>query len=210
MRLHTTFASAIKPLLATVLFLFSTSQKIIAQEQNLVYLSSELNLGNYIGLSGDINYILNETYTFKFGIVGNIRKPVNQPDDYNAGIIGVLSYGLVKARDHMQSVNIAVGKLYKLNQSGTLRLNAAAGIGFTNIQSTENWQKIDDATIGTNYTYDVVEKNTVSLIINPKIEIPLGRVFGFTISPMAIINAESSYYGLGFGSMIGKISPKLK
>ena len=105
----------------------------------------------------------------------------------------------------MGSINAAVGKIYNLNSAKSLRLNTAVGIGFTQIQTVGNWQKDLNANFVENYTYDNVSKNVVSVIINPKLEIPLGGVFGFSVSPMAVLNSKSNYYGVGLGYIIGRV-----
>ena len=196
-----------KNFIITILLVIGTAQKSFAQEidKPLYYFSSEVNLGNYIGITMDLNYIVDQKYTFKLGVVANIRRPVNQPTDYTSGLIGILSFGLAQPVETMGSINAAVGKIYNLNAAKSLRLNTAVGIGYTQMKTLDHWQKDSDATLVKNYTYDKVTKNVVSVIINPKLEIPLGRVVGFSVSPMAVINAKSSYYGIGIGYVIGRL-----
>ena len=183
----------------------STAQEV---EKSLLYMSSELHLGNYLGVTTDLNYIYNEKYTAKFGFIANIRSSPDQPSDYSSGIAGLVTYGIASARETIFSVNIMAGRLYNLNERKSFRLNAAVGIGYTTIRTIENWQKTSSTSFTGNYTYDIRNKSTASLIINPKLEIPLGRVFGFTVSPTAVINSESNYYGIGLGTMIGRIRSK--
>ena len=196
-----------KNFIITILLVIGTAQKSFAQEidKPLYYFSSEVNLGNYIGITMDLNYIVDQQYTFKLGVVANIRRPVNQPTDYTSGLIGILSFGLAQPVETMGSINAAVGKIYNLNSAKSLRFNTAVGIGFTQIQTVGNWQKDLNANFVENYTYDNVSKNVVSVIINPKLEIPLGGVFGFSVSPMAVINGKSNYYGVGLGYIIGRV-----
>lgn len=59
-------------------------------ENNAFYLSNELNLGNYIGVDVNLNYIIKEKYSFKIGCTGNIMKPKSQPENYSSGLIGLL------------------------------------------------------------------------------------------------------------------------
>ena len=177
-------------------------------EKHLIYFSNELNIGNYFGYSGDLNYVYNEKYSAKIGVVGNIRRPTNQPADYTTGVVGLLSFGLYGPYQTMGSVNLQVGRIYYLNSKHNTRLNAGVGIGFTTVETVENWESAGGSSFAANYTYDLNTKNTTSLIINPKIEFPLGKVFGFTISPTAVINNKSSYYGIGLGYMIGVIRSK--
>ena len=101
-----------------------------------------------------------------------------------------------------------MGKIYNLNQKGTIRANVALGVGYTVIDEPENWQYIpNNATINLdeNYTYDYYKYNTISLIISPKIEFPISKYFGFSVSPMAQINKDRSYCGVGLGIMLGKV-----
>lgn len=69
----------------------------------------------------------------------------------------------------------------------------------------ENWKKINNKTVSVtkNYSYDDVEYQAVSLIVNPKIEFPITRYFGFTVSPMLQKSKDRTYFGIGLGSMIG-------
>ena len=48
-----------------------------------------------------------------------------------------------------------------------------------------------------------MKKNRISLIINLKIEFPLTRFYGLTISPMIQINKSRTYFGIGIVYMFG-------
>lgn len=63
-------------------------------ENNAVYATVELNLGNYFGTDLNLNYVLKEKYSFKVGYNGNFRKPKSQPEDFTSGITGILIFGL--------------------------------------------------------------------------------------------------------------------
>ena len=56
---------------------------------------------------------------------------------------------------------------------------------------------------GTYCSWDNEKQNSVRLIINPKIEFPLTRFYGLTISPMIQINKSRTYFGIGIGYMFG-------
>jgi len=186
-------------------FIFSF-ELVYAQfaENNAIYFSQELNFGNYIGLNADLNYVYKERFSFKIGYNGNIRKPKSQPDDYSSGLVKGILLGLENPYDQMENYQIAVGKIGRLNKSGTIRINFLVGIGYTIIREPENWQKIESKSlIAENYTWNYKRDNTASLIINPKIEFPLTSFFGLTVSPMLEVNKYSVYYGVGIGTMLG-------
>ena len=100
---------------------------------------------------------------------------------------------------------ISAGRIYKLNQEGNIRLNMLLGAGYTIIAEPRNWLKIHNSSINLaeNYSYDFERRYAVCLIINPKIEFPISKIFGLAVSPMLQINKERVYYGIGVGYMIG-------
>lgn len=191
-------------LLAISLITFNFANAQFA-ENNAIYATGELNLGNYFGTDLNLNYVLKEKYSFKVGYNGNFRKPKSQPEDFTTGVTGILVGGANSPVDVFENFGVSIGRIYKINQSGTIRANLSLGVGYTIYTEPENWKKIDSSTVSVfkNYSYDNVEYKAVSLIVNPKIEFPITRYFGFTISPMLQINKDRTYFGIGLGSMIG-------
>lgn len=174
-------------------------------KNNAMYATNELNLGNYFGVDLNLNYVLKEKYSFKLGYTGNLRKPKSQPKDFTSGLTGIFLFGLNSPVDKFENFGASVGRIYKINQTGNIRINFSLGMGYTIYTEPENWEKINDNTVflTNNYSYNNVEHKAISLIINPKIEFPITRYFGFTISPMLQINKNRTYFGIGLGSMIG-------
>jgi hypothetical protein len=98
-----------------------------------------------------------------------------------------------------------------LNNKGTIRANVSIGLGYTYIKEPENWKFIENNTIinlAENYTYSFRSYDTISFLINPKIEFPLTSFFGLSISPMIQINKIRTYYGIGLGTILGKLKEK--
>ncbi len=190
-----------------LLFFVLTFSSVKAQNvtANTYYATSELNIGNYFGLDWTLNYVIQNTYSIKVGFTRNIRDPKSKPDDYSRGL-GFLSFSY--PFDYFSTYKVELGKIYNLNQKGTIRANLALGVGYTVIEEPENWQYIpNNATVNLdeNYTYDYYKYNTISLIISPKIEFPISKYFGFSVSPMAQINKDRNYCGVGLGIMLGKV-----
>ena len=196
-----------KKTLILLLIIFASVNIANAQfaKNNALYATGELNMGNYYGTDLNLNYVLNEKYSFKLGYTGNLRKPKTLPEDFSTGVTGILVWGLNHPMDNFENYGASVGRIYKLNQSGTIRVNLSLGIGYSILTEPENWEKINNnfVHLQKNYSYDNVEHKAVSLIVNPKIEFPITRFFGFTISPMLQINKERTYFGIGIGTMIG-------
>lgn len=107
----------------------------------------------------------------------------------------------------MGNYHALAGKIFTLNQNETIRLNAMAGIGYTVLSEFTNWKPANDRW-GENYTYDRIEHDVISLIINPKFEFPFTPNVGLTASPMLQINKDRTYIGIGIGAMLGILRRK--
>ncbi len=199
--------------ISLIILIVLNTQLITAQNniKDTYYLSYELNLGNYLGVDFNLNYVFKNRYSLKLGFSGNVRKPKSQPEDYSAGLNGLFSVGIENPYDHLLNYRIDFGKIYNLNPQETIRVNFSFGIGYTIIKEPNNWQFTEsDAVINLaeNYTYSYRSYSTLSFIINPKIEFPFTRFYGLTISPMIQINKDRTYFGIGIGQMIGLLRKK--
>ena len=171
-------------------------------QNHAIYLTPELSLGNYIGLDINLNYLYKEKYSFKIGYSGLARIPNSQPDDYSVGIETLFFFGLLRPYDVMETYQVGFGKIYILNNKGTIRANLYIGIGYTTITEPYDWEVMNTILV-TNYNWKYKSHHTVSLIINPKIEFPFTRFYGLSASPMVVVNKDRTYFGLGIGHMIG-------
>ena len=184
------------------------------KKKHTFYATGELNLGNYFGGDLNLNYVLKEKYTFKIGYTGNVRTATSIPEDYDDGFFLLMPFwssfstlDCSTPKEHIGNYRFDVGRIYKLNPSGTIRINAALGLGYTTVTEPV-WKKKKQKCFlffcdGPNYSWNYKEKRTISLIINPKIEFAFTRIFGFTISPMVQINKYRTYFGIGIGTMLG-------
>lgn len=198
-----------KVIIAVVLHFVSININAQFSEKNALYSTGEIAFGNYLGMNLNLNYIINEKYSFQIGYSGNIREAKSQPPDFNSGLVGIFTLGFAQFHfDHMDNYQILVGKIYHLDERGHIRFNLAGGMGYTVITEPTNWEPVAGFTLGNNYTYDTDRHSTVSLIINPKIEFPFTRIVGLTISPMLQINKDRTFIGIGFGTMIGLLRKK--
>lgn len=198
-----------KQILFAVFFIFGIS-KINAQfaENNAIYQSIGITVGNYVGLNLHANYVLKESYSFKLGYSGAIREPESKPEYYSSGLVGALSFGLAMPFDQLHNFQIMAGKVYRLNKKGTIRANLSLGLAFTSVKEPTNWEFRSNNFIVENYTFDYHSYNTFSLIINPKIEFPFTWIYGLELSPMVQLNKDRTYYGIGIGHMIGLLRKK--
>lgn len=185
----------------------STAQKK-HKEKSKYYVSSEVGAGNYMNYGVDLNYVVNDKYTFKVGYSGFVRNSKALPADLTATIS--------TPRDIMNTLQFMVGHaIYLSPKNKKSRVNLAAGIGFTSIDKPNNWEVVNmgkndfhqNNNSNTNkiYMYDTSIEQEASFIIQPKIEFLIERYFGFTVSPTLQISESETYIGIGFGSMIGNL-----
>ena len=175
-------------------------------KNNKLYASSELSIGNYLGVDVNLNMITKKNYIFKVGFNGNFRSSRSTPSDYVDIVDPTLFAG---PRDYFNSFQIGFGKLYNigkienLDENGIVRANISFGLGITTLKERVNWRLNNNSFLY--YISDGKRYSTISLIINPKIEFPFKKFFGLTISPMIQINKYRTYFGIGIGQMIGLV-----
>ena len=182
---------------------FITTIGLAQTQQNAFYGTFTVNLGNYVGVDAELDYIFKEKYSFRLGYSGNIRKPVSEPDDYSTGLTGALLLGLTSPFDQFENIYAGAGRVWSLNPAGTVRINATVGLGFTILREPGNWQPVSNGFLTENYTWQYNRYNTVSVVLSPKIEFPITRIYGLVIAPTVQINKDRTFIGLGIGNMIG-------
>jgi len=191
-------------LIFTFIFFQSVAQ---ADYDDDLYLSGEVNLGNYVGINVNANYVIEEKYSFQGGFSVHLRNSKSRPINYSTGLISLYSPDMLSF-DYLRSVHFLIGKIYNLNELGSARVNLAGGIGYTRTSRPENWRPIGifaPFPIGSNYAYDVRQLSSIGIIFNPKFEFPFSKFLGFTISPMFVFSRDAVFVGLGFGGMIGGV-----
>jgi hypothetical protein len=155
----------------------------------------------------NLNYILNEKITFRAGYSNSSRIARTLPDDYEMGLLGLFALGLNTPHDFMQNIQFEAGWVWNLNEKGTARFNACAGLAYTKIERPTNWEKVDTY-MGSNYTWDYEFLHKVSLVIHPRFEFPLIRYFGLSINPMLQTNRDMTFFGVGVGVMFGLLTKR--
>ncbi len=178
------------------------------EQNHALYLSNEVQIGNYFGLESGLNYIYKGRTSFKLAYSGVIRNPRSEPEDFNSGLTGALLLGLTDPWDQLEHLQLTVGRIYSLNEKGTLRFNLNAGIGLAWVREPINWERVESGTLATNYAWDYNRYSTISFVINPKLEIPFTHILGLSVSPLIQINKDRVYFGIGIGTLLGVLRPR--
>lgn len=104
---------------------------------------------------------------------------------------------------------LQVGKVILIGNSPKVRFNLLVGVAKTEIIEPTDWKYLDNTWIEENYSYTYKASSVFSIILNPKMELPLGRFIGVQFSPLLILNTKRCYAGVGFGIMLGKLRRKI-
>ena len=175
-----------------------------AQEVNSLYLSSSLELGNYFGMDGNITFISKNKLSVSAGVGWMLHEAENYPDDIDdsddIGFSGV---------DGSAYTYLTAGKIVQFKKSNRIRLNLSGGLVMMWSDIEENYVRGQQTDHGYYYDYDRNSYQAVGLILNPRLEISLFSMVGLHISPKVILNQKKSFYGIGFGFMLGKLRKRL-
>lgn len=199
-------------LILFTLLVFLFSQKLNAQffENNSIYLSNEILFGNHLGIDVSLNWINKNKISIQSGYSGHISFAKSRPNDYTGGSISLFTLGTNSPSDKINTFFIKVGKVILLNEKETIRFNLMGGLGITSFREATNWQPLTGSNqggfiSGPNYTFDYQFETLLCVILNPKLEFPLSRVFGLNISPLVEISSKRVVWGIGVGTMVGNI-----
>lgn len=183
------------------------------------YGSGHIAVGNYRGLDLNLNYIYKAKYVLQFGVSQHHRQAASTPSNYQRGFtIEVLpsAFFLSGPIDVFSNLQLTGGKIFQLNKKATLRLTLAAGVALTSLSEPRNWRKnTGGGGFGgeflprASHRFDYHAYNTLSIVINPKIEFPFSRFYGFSVSPQLVVNKDRMLVSIGVGHMIGFLRKKV-
>jgi hypothetical protein len=178
-------------------------------ENNSLYLGLGPNVGNYSGLDINFNYASQRKWSAQIGIKSGIRGAKNKPDDFSGGILGLLSRGLTNPKDEITSYQFLGGRMIQLDgEEGRFRLNLLTGPSINKFKNSVNFQpSTENGVILGTYTFENEKDSGMGWMVKPTLEIPLGKVVGFGISPYLNFNSKNFAYGFEFQLLIGILQP---
>ena len=160
--------------------------------------STEMN-----GLYAGYNYVFKERLTARFEMGVGMKKPDNLPDDYKSALFSG------NPVNTMVSFILSAGTMVNLLKNGKLRVNFQVGGGLLYIVRQSNWEKLSfDSSLSkvtnANYKYDKVSSTNPCLVIAPRFEYAFIPYFGFSFTPLVVLNTDNHFYGVQLGLIVGK------
>lgn len=176
--------------IATVIVLF-TALICHAQQEQPVYIYGEIGGGG--GTGGSIRFDLNSLFLkdniVSVGYYGYEHRAYNVPIDYSPGFLGGYPHF------SMSMLTLMYGKMFFVPDVRRIRFSIKGGLALGTLTKPENFTYISNTGwlyLGSNYDYDNARSGFASLILNPSMEFPLTRGFGFRLGMCSLMNTYSS------------------
>lgn len=154
-------------------------------------------MGKTNGANLGLNYIYNNKLSINLGYSATNKTDSHLPDEY---LKSAENYQLVNSTEpfeNFESLHLMFGRIFTLTKSNSIRFLLQGGPGISTIREPEyNFS-------GNQYSYDTKASKKISLVLNPKIEVPVCCSIGVSVGPMIVLNDSQKYIGAGIGIMYG-------
>ncbi len=167
-------------------YLYSTGEYVVGEKQ----------AGN-IGLS----YNYNNKYTLSLGYSATFKSFVSPPDAFLKSGTNLTLANPDKPFENTESLHLMVGRIFDLNEKGNLRVVLQGGPGI----ATSREPEFNLTPSGDQYYFETKASKKMSLVLNPKIEMPLFYSVGCSVGPMIVLDSNQTYIGAGIGIIYGLI-----
>ena len=168
-----------------------------------MYVSGNTLIGN--GNGGDIglNYIINNKFSLKIGFCATNKLAVAAPTDFLKSASSLAPIDNTKSFKNFENFSLLIGRVFLLNSRSKIRFNIQCGTGITNVRIPQNYRWTENSIEASAYDYDINTKKQISFTLNPRIELPIAKVFGFSLGPMYVHSKNNTYFGAGIGLIYG-------
>ena len=179
-----------------------TGTPVHSSNTPLIYGETTIGPGNYASANMALNVfvardnILSLQYAYGSHIAPNV------PSDYNGGLLGSAP------EQSITSLGLCYGKVIR-SGSPYVRYTIKGGISAGYLHTPTNFQADNSGWFGANYNYATRNQFLAGLVLNPSVEFPLTRHFGFTLGGYANINAWSSVFCIRGGIIFGKLRNRI-
>ncbi len=173
------------------------SYKFSSHDKHFLYTSGQYIVGKCNGGSLGLNYVYNNKLTVSLGYSASNKETCSMPDEYLKSGIEYMPTSGVEPFQNNENIHIMLGRVFSLNKKSSIRFLLQGGPALSTVRAPE--YEIS----GMQYDYQMKSSQKVSLVFNPKIELPLCCMIGFSVGPMIVINDTQQYIGAGIGLMYG-------
>ena len=184
---------------------FAQDGKLMEAMDNIhIYGGIEGEFGNYVGIGASLNGIWQKN-AWGLSVSYLERNASNVPDDYSGKALFTVGSGAPKQELKMGAATYG----WALPAKNSLtRYVLRAGISVGVVETPTNYTSVSGSFLygnGPNYDYDYAQRTAIGFVVNPGIEFPCSRGFGFSLSFTANFNTISSSYTGNFGVLFGRL-----
>lgn len=175
------------------------SYKSLPSQQHNLYSSGEYVVGNKQAGKLNLNYTYNNKYIVSLGYSATFKTSISPNDNFLKSGSNLAPNYKTEPFENNENLHLMVGRVFQLSEKSGIRLIIQGGPGISTFRTPE----FSLLKSGNLFDYKIDTDKKLSLVLNPKIEIPIGSTVGFSFGPMAIINNNQKYIGAGLGLMYG-------
>ena len=195
-------------LLIAIFSIFTLASRAQWADRNSVRTKHNLySIGEYVvgdqqaGKIG-MSYTYNNKYILSVGYSATFKSTVTPSDNFLKSATTITPATSAEPFENSENLHMMVGRIFNLNNKKNLRVVLQAGPGIATFREPEF------ALVNSNSQYNFETKTTkkLSLVLNPKLEIPLHSTVGCSVGPMVVVNSNQTYIGAGIGIMYGIIA----
>lgn len=166
-----------------------------------LYSSGEYVVGNSQAGKLSLNYTFNNKYIISVGYSATFKTAISPTDEFLKSGTNLTPNYKTEPFENNESLHLMLGRVIQLSQKSSVRLILQGGPGISNSRSPEfSLLKSGDL-----YDYNIARDKKLSLVLNPKLEIPVCCTVGFSVGPMVIVNQNQKYIGAGIGFLYGVV-----
>lgn len=162
--------------------------------------------GTHSGVKAALNGVINTKHIITVNYSFYDKNAGNTPSDYEAPFT-ILGDGMPGIGVSM--IALSYGRMINL-PTPYIRFALKGGIGIGTVEYPGNFRPRPVPTgfltfSRQNYDFDYITERNISIVLNPSVEFPLTRHFGFNIGLYSNINKRSSVFGIEGGVLFGKV-----
>ena len=188
--------------LVTIVCHAQWSDKPAATKQHNLYSSGEYVVGDQQAGSIGMSYTYNNKYIVSVGYIATFKSAVSPSDNFLKSGTNITPATSAEPFENAENLHMMVGRILNLNEKKNVRVVLKAGPGIATFREPE----FTLVNSNSQYNFETKTSKKLSLVVNPKLEMPLHSTFGCSVGPMLVVNSNQTYFGAGIGIMYGLIS----
>ncbi|WP_163321605.1 hypothetical protein [Draconibacterium mangrovi] len=167
--------------------------------KHCLYSSGEYLVGDQQAGKLGMSYTYNNKYIISVGYSATFKTTVTPSDNFLKSATNVTPATSVEPFENSENLHMMMGRIFNLNEKKNLRVVLQAGPGIATFREPEF------ALVNANsqYNFETKTSKKLSLVLNPKFEMPLHSTVGCSVGPLVVVNSNQTYIGAGIGIMYG-------